>query len=126
VPADPDDWRRTGQEKHLTGAVFEHRSFERPYQQGLRAWRSKSTGTVAESFSAEPPAYASDWEEIDPPHSWDHEHCKFCWATFVPAGTSDDPSHLTEGYVSEGKHWVCARCFADFRDEFGWTVAETD
>jgi hypothetical protein len=124
MPADPDDWRRSGQEKRLEGLVFEYRPFEPPSQEGLRAWRSKSTGTVTESFSARPPHFAADWEKVDPPHGWDHEHCEFCWATFVAKDASSDPSHLTEGYVAEGKHWVCAQCFADFRDELGWSVAE--
>jgi len=41
-------------------------------------------------------------------------------------GASDDPSILTEGYVTEGDHWVCESCFADFREEFGWTVVDRD
>jgi hypothetical protein len=122
MAADSGDWRRTGQEKHLMGAAFEHRSFEHPSQEGLRAWKSRSSGRVVEGFSTPPLGDADDWEEIDPPHPWDHEHCAFCWATFTAAGPPGDPSQLTEGYVSEG-HWVCADCFADFRDEFNWTTS---
>jgi hypothetical protein len=126
MPQSPEDWRRAGQEKRLMGAAFERRPFDPPPQEGLRAWRSKSTGHVAESYSSSPPGNADDWEQIEPPHPWDHEHCEFCWATFMPAGASNDPSTLTEGYVTDGDRWVCDKCFADFRDEFGWTVSEDD
>lgn len=90
MPLDSNDWRRTGQERLLTGATFRRQSYHPPRQ------------------------------------TWDHEHCKFCWAKFMAEGASDDPSVLAEGYVTEGDHWVCERCFADFRQEFGWTVAESD
>lgn len=59
------------------------------------------------------------------PH-WDHEHCSFCWEKFMPEGTSEEISHITEGYVTGDDNWVCPRCFADFRDEFGWTVVGDD
>jgi hypothetical protein len=60
-----------------------------------------------------------------PRPGWDHEHCTFCWAKFMPAGAQPgDPEILTEGYVSEADRWICEGCFADFRDEFGWTVRE--
>lgn len=51
---------------------------------------------------------------------WDHEHCSFCWATF-----SEYENDLHEGYCTlDEKYWVCPTCFEDFKEMFGWTVAE--
>lgn len=116
-----------GQEQTLMGKVLERRPYGPPSQEGLRAWRSPSRGTVIEGFYTSPPSdgimSADDWEEIAPPHPWDHDHCEFCWATFMVAGASSDPSTLAEGYVTEKGQWICDQCFADFRDEFDWSVA---
>ncbi len=78
----PDDWRRTGQERYLTGATFFARRY-RPRRPG-----------------------------------WDHDHCEFCGAKFA-----SNEGDLDSGYTTADEYrWVCARCFADFRDEFGWSV----
>jgi hypothetical protein len=56
---------------------------------------------------------------VRPREDWDHDHCAFCWAKFLVAGAGEG---LHEGYVTEdGYHWICGRCFEDFREEFGWT-----
>jgi hypothetical protein len=49
---------------------------------------------------------------------WDHEHCEFCGATFsLCAGDLDS------GYATADEYrWVCAACFAGFREEFGRRV----
>lgn len=119
------------------GAVLEHRPYAVPDQGALRAWRSLTRGLVIEGFHPAPPssgvlAEVEDWEEIPPPHMWDHAHCEFCWATFLAAASLAeqvelDVSPLTEGYVtvgSHGEHWICDKCFADFKDEFRWSVRE--
>ncbi len=55
-----------------------------------------------------------------PRPGWDHDHCAFCWAKFMQSG---GPETLQEGYVTEDRqHWICVRCFADFRDQFEWTL----
>lgn len=108
-------------------------------QQGPHAWKSPSRGVVVEGFDTEPPsrglfAEVKDWEEIAPPHTWDHDHCEFCSAKFVPAAMAADveseSSLLTEGYVTVDQGtglWICDKCFADFKDEFQWSVrAEPD
>lgn len=60
--------------------------------------------------------YRRRWKA--PSAEWDHDHCTFCWAKFMEA-----PDALREGYTTaEGEHWICLRCFKDFRDRFGWTV----
>src|SRR4051812_45608855 len=100
-----DDWRRRRQEEYLRGATLT-----------LRRYQALSAG-------------------------WEHEHCEFCWAKFLDASYSPehadaltaDPSLLSEGYTEApggkppaGEHWICRRCFEDFRDEFGWTVVSSD
>ena len=55
--------------------------------------------------------------------NWDHDHCAFCWAKFM---IEDFPDVLHEGYCTKDEyHWICAQCFADFRDLFGWSVQQT-
>jgi hypothetical protein len=54
--------------------------------------------------------------------NWDHDHCAFCQAKF---SFLDRPDHLKEGYATEDDyHWICPKCFHDFREEFGWTMKE--
>jgi hypothetical protein len=73
------------------------------------------------------------------PFRGEHDHCAFCWAKFVDPEFSraharlrrDDADVLTEGYAAlatgpEGEddyHWVCDRCYEDFRERFGWRIA---
>jgi hypothetical protein len=57
-----------------------------------------------------------------PRPSWDHDHCAFCWARFADGGR---PRALRDGWTTpDRRHWVCPRCFEDFRETFGWTVGE--
>ena len=57
-----------------------------------------------------------------PRPDWDHDHCEFCMAKF-----SLFPGDLTQGYATTDEYrWICAECFADFKDEFGWTVPSSD
>ena len=80
----PDDWRRQGQERYLSGVKLVARAY-RPYRPG-----------------------------------WEHDHCEFCGAKF-----SCHEGDRKSGYSTEdGYHWVCAECFADFRDEFGWELGD--
>lgn len=64
---------------------------------------------------------------------WDHDHCDFCWATFMDRG--DVPDVLREGYTNaeqvingtitpESAIWICLQCFEDFRERFKWSVAD--
>lgn len=83
---------------------------------GSQDWRLTGqeaylTGATFERRSYNPPS-----------KDWDHEHCEFCWAKLMPKGATDDPSVLGSGYVTDADRWVCDRCFADFRDKFGWTI----
>ncbi len=47
---------------------------------------------------------------------WDHDHCEFCGDKF-----STSSADINSGYTTEtGYHWVCKKCFADFKEEFEW------
>lgn len=63
---------------------------------------------------------------------WDHEHCAFCWATFVdPEDVARytarrDQAVLTEGFATTAEHprgeaycWVCNDCFAELAELVG-------
>lgn len=55
-----------------------------------------------------------------PRPGWDHDHCAFCWAKFME---EDQPEVLHEGYTTPDRyHWICAACFGDFKDRFGWRL----
>jgi hypothetical protein len=106
VSAAPDDWRRMGQEDYLHDAELTWKNYQ--------------------ALSAE----------------WEHEHCVFCFRKFLDPNYS--PMHEealrshpekrdAAGYTTSasedrppGKWWICKRCFADFNEEFGWSVIETD
>lgn len=50
----------------------------------------------------------------------DHTHCSFCWEKF---GEADNLLH--QGYCTNDEcHWICASCFRDFNEIFGWIVDE--
>jgi hypothetical protein len=133
-----------GQERDLMEVDLERRSYAAPSQKGLRAWRSPSRGVVIESFAAAPPSdgrlappgAVDDWEEVEPPHVWDHDHCEFCGVTFdehakVVARPASDRRVVTEGYLvvesaDESPRWICEECFDDFKDEFRWSVTDTN
>jgi hypothetical protein len=133
-----------GQERYLMAVDLERRPYTPPSQEGLRCWRSPSRGVVVKSFNSSPPSKGvfapnddvDDWEEIEPPHSWDHEHCEFCGvaieeAAKVAARPASDRLVVTEGYLVvesgvETQKWICVKCFEDFRDEFQWSVTNTN
>lgn len=62
-------------------------------------------------------------EFVKPSESWDHEHCVFCFHTFMenPQGQKDCSK---QGYCStDGRQdWVCDECFNDFKEMFHLTL----
>ena len=73
-----------------------------------------------------------------PSATWDHDHCEFCWQTFMDAS---DPANKPEWFASgelaavghatvafdnraDDYYWVCEKCFHDFDPFFHWTVIE--
>jgi len=54
--------------------------------------------------------------------NWDHDHCAFCWIEFCLEGCSGS---IQEGYATQDDyHWICPKCFVDFKDRFQWAVVE--
>ena len=52
--------------------------------------------------------------------AWVHDHCEFCWAKFSLEGNASD---IDEGYATQDNyHWICKRCFVEFKDIFQWKV----
>ena len=66
---------------------------------------------------------ALEWADWQPPRpGWDHDHCEFCFAKFAGPELLDT---LHAGYTTPDRsRWVCKECFADFRERFGWRLAE--
>lgn len=51
---------------------------------------------------------------------WEHDHCEFCGTKFA-----ERQGDTNEGYATpDGYHWICDRCFSDFRERFAWKVDE--
>ena len=48
-------------------------------------------------------------------HIW-HEHCEFCWEEALTPKCCT--FYCTKGF----KHWICQKCFNDFKDKFSWIV----
>jgi hypothetical protein len=58
------------------------------------------------------------WSQLS--EGWDHDHCAFCWATFM---SDEHPNALHEGWTTPDEdHWICETCFRDFRERFHWLV----
>jgi hypothetical protein len=65
-------------------------------------------------------------EYKQPSKEWDHDHCEFCWAKFTEHPYSEEPT-LQVGYVAgQFNHWICEKCFGDFRERFQWRVIDDD
>lgn len=72
--------------------------------------------------------------------SWDHDHCEFCWAKFLPIDRAEEWARLapkdrdtivTEGYTTTDAYpqgaeyvWICRRCFDDFDHLVDWVIVE--
>jgi hypothetical protein len=125
VSVDDDDWRLSGQERDLQGAALAWRDWLPPPPTDVRAWRMRD-GTVRESATPDADVPIDAIEQVEP-RGWEHDHCSFCWSTFMSAEvTKDDAEIINAGYTiarpERSTFWICARCFDDFRDRFEWTV----
>lgn len=62
---------------------------------------------------------------------WEHDHCAVCNVTLAEQSlVGDDVIH--EGYATTADYkfgedyvWVCAPCFADYKDAMGWNDVTT-
>ena len=101
MPADPDDWRRQGQEQDLPpGTVF----LRRDYRALDERWEHDHCEMCWAKF-------------MDPHFSAGH-------AQFI----GEHPDLLTAGLVTKVEErrlerWVCEPCFEDFATEFGWVLS---
>ena len=57
--------------------------------------------------------------------AWDHDHCAFCWAKFIP---DESVGYTTTGEYLHGADytWICPTCFTDFKERFEWIVIAAD
>jgi hypothetical protein len=83
-------------------------------------------------------AYLQGATLVRKPFRGEHDHCEFCWAKFVDPEFSaaharlgdEDAEVLAEGYAAVGTgpggeddyHWICNRCYEDFRERFAWRI----
>ena len=97
------DWRLTGQERYLSGAVWVRKGYRAPSAR----WEHDHCAFCWAKF-------------MDPDFSPEHRR-------FV----EEHPEVLTVGYTTvvdeaRGDHWVCPTCFDDFAERFGWRVVEEE
>ena len=46
---------------------------------------------------------------------WNHDHCEFCFEKLS--------NECQNGYCTiDSRHWICKRCFEDFKSMFGWVI----
>lgn len=100
VPAQPDDWRRMGQERSLIPGT---RFVWQDYQAPRADWDHDHCSMCHEKFMD--PAGGSNAAQL----------------------VSTQPDVLTAGYATteafargKGYEWVCATCYEDFAEEFRW------
>lgn len=94
-----EDWRNRGQEDYLLEVPLIHKRFKSKLPKILTP-------------------------DDDPRKYNDHEHCDFCWHTFMEDCKGKD-NCSTEGYCTlDEKIWICEVCFQDFKENFNWTVVE--
>lgn len=48
---------------------------------------------------------------------WEHDHCEFC---FERIDTTTGNAYCTE----DKYHWICEKCFEDFKDKFHWETCD--
>jgi hypothetical protein len=103
VMASGDDWRRTGQERYLSGLRF---TWKR-YQALSGNWEHEHCEFCSKKFLD---ASYSDWAR-QALESGPDEHTAACGFT-----------NLRDDAAPAGKHWICEACFNDFVAEFRWEV----
>ena len=53
---------------------------------------------------------------------WDHDHCAFCWAEISDQPIDEHTEHNTAWVTDDNYHWICPKCFDDFRERFAWVI----
>lgn len=111
------DWRLNGQEAYLSNINMYHIVFPEFWE---TAYKDKNMFYQKIEQSAkryvEQTMRGREFLEGDKVQHFWHKHCEFCWEKAM----TDKPC---EYYCTKDMyHWVCAECFQDFKEKFGWTV----
>ncbi|MBQ7335385.1 MAG: hypothetical protein IJW92_02795 [Clostridia bacterium] len=121
-----EDWRLNGQEEYLSNvtlyrivfpdfwkqACAEENDFYQMIKGGPTTYIRDENGRFIEVEKEPIP--------IEEAALYWHEHCEFCW---------DKAMTNIEGEfycTKDMRFWICAQCFHDFKDQFGWTVKPAD
>ncbi len=54
---------------------------------------------------------------------WDHDHCEFCHAEISDRPIDGHTEYNAAWVTDDDYHWICPRCFDDFRERFDWKIA---
>lgn len=116
-----DDYRLQGQERFLTGLTLYRVEFpefwKRSYQEQNPFYQKISEHAhmyVAVMHEGE------EFLEGEKIQQFWHEHCEFC---MEKAGALKDCVFYC---TKDLRRWICADCFEDFRERFGWKVKPSD
>ncbi len=55
--------------------------------------------------------------------NWDHDHCVFCTAEISDRAIDEHTEYNAAWATEDNYHWICPRCFDDFREQFDLKVA---
>jgi hypothetical protein len=66
------------------------------------------------------------------PTVWDHDHCEICHQGFSERYDDDlregwtmpGPAGLPEAEWQPDYHWLCPRCFEQYRERLRWSVKD--
>lgn len=77
----------------------------------MKDWRLRGQQKYLKNVALLHRPYAPCREE------WDHDHCEFCGVKF---SSTIDGSEVDGWSTEDGYHWVCNRCYEDFKFDFAW------
>jgi hypothetical protein len=117
----PDDPRFEGARFISNNAMIEHKIQTWPSLRGAcwrrAVWRERSAVFTDRKTGEQTPTV------------WDHDHCEICHQGFSERYADD----LREGWAMPGPaglptaewqpdyHWLCPRCYEQYRERLGWT-----
>ena len=112
-----DDWRMDGNEDYLNNLTLYEIKFPEFWKKSrhLKNTFYKIVINKAEELVKQGSVDKMYLDKRRIHHIW-HSHCEFCWETSAVYKCST--SYCTKDF----KHWICQKCFNDFKDKFSWTV----
>jgi hypothetical protein len=113
-----EDWE-PGDE--LRGETFTFAAWTPPPPEWVAVCRDDAGRITSVSMRCDPGL--PGWAAGDYP-VWDHDHCEICWQrlTHNPDYEDGQQTGWRTGHGWGSYCWVCAGCFADLRERFGWKV----